>query len=258
MKRHLYPATLLAAVLFLPSCATMAFREHYDRGLRLMDREKYEEAQKELREAVRLRPMDAWAHYQFGEAICERGGNSEGLGIDGEDGYHEYEKAADLFRLTLKSKPNDIKALYGLGLSLGGQDNTDSAAGTFREVIRLKPDHLDAHFALGRMYWKEGKYEEAEKTCRACIRLAPKNPGGYLNLAMILMLFEGKYEEAEKAYREVLRLKPNDINVLMGLAESLDAQKRRKEARSYWEKALKHAKTQWEIDRTKRRLAEPD
>lgn len=250
MIRHLYASSLLAILIFLSGCATTSFQRHYNNGLRFMDQEMYEEAQKELREAVRLRPDDAWAHYQLGEAITERGRISDAP-------WEEYSKSEDLFRRTLKQKPRDIEALYGLGLSFGGQDNTDSAAATFQEVIRLKPDHVDAHFALGRMYWKDGKYEEAEKACRNCLRLAPKNLPAYHNLALVLA-FEGKFEESEKAYREILRLEPNNAHAFMGLAEQLDAQNKRREARPYWEKALKYVKTQWEIDRTKIRLAEPD
>jgi hypothetical protein len=55
-----------------------------------------------------------------------------------------------------------------------------------------------------------------------------------------------------------VELNPKDADSFKGLALVLDTHNKRKEARQYWEKALKSEKAPEKIDEIKKRLAEPD
>jgi Flp pilus assembly protein TadD len=72
-------------------------------------------------------------------------------------------------------------------------------------------------------------------------------------------LFEkGETEEAIKEYREAIRLKPDYAEAHYGLGWALDQKGERKEARGYFERAVKLEKKPELGEWIKKRLAEPD
>jgi len=68
---------------------------------------------------------------------------------------------------------------------------------------------------------------------------------------------QGKTEEEMAEYREAIRLDPNHVWALENFASLLDVQSMRKEARGYWERALKVEKRPEWVEKIKKRLTEP-
>ena len=94
------------------------------------------DAADEYKEAVRLKPDDAKAHFGLGEAYGS---------------LHRYQDAADEYKEAVRLKPDDAKAHYMLGGPIA-LDNFQEAVGAFKEAIRLKPDDAFAHWELGLTY----------------------------------------------------------------------------------------------------------
>jgi len=126
--RLLWPVLALGGLLLLLSCATDGARRHYDTGNSLLKQRKLSAAVKEFREAVRLKPDYAEAHFGLGFAIQEQ---------------EEYQQFAEKeYREAIRLKPNYPEAHYMLGCLLVVERKYDVAVQEYREAIRLKPDYL--------------------------------------------------------------------------------------------------------------------
>lgn len=224
LGRKGFIALAIGGVLFFSSCATTGFKAHYNQGQKLLAKEEFEAAEGEFREAVGLRPGDAWAHYYLGEAISERGGSERDGRAD-----QEYEKAEQAFRGILSRNPQDAEARFGLGLALGVQDKFGEAEKEFREVARLRPKDAVVYYNLGNALLSQRKHGEAKSAFEEAVRLRPEEAAARSGLAYALIQ-EGNYEAAEKELHEIVRLIPNDAKVHLELRGMYLAQERYPEA----------------------------
>jgi len=149
---------------------------------------------------------------------------------------------------------------YDAGNTLLKQWKLMEAEKEFREAVRKKPNFAEAHFALGStIYEQKERLPLVEREYREAIRLKPYYPVAVDHLASLLWS-QKKYDEAIQVWREAVWAKPDWLYAIESLAASLDETplKKRKEARQYWEKALKLEKNPVVIEHIKKRLAEQD
>jgi serine/threonine-protein kinase len=135
--------------------------------------------------AIRLKPDDAWAHYNLGLALVGQGKVAE---------------AIVAFRAAIRLKPDLAQAHYNLGNALFAQGKVPEALAEFRHAIRLKPDFADAHTSLGYALGEQGKVPEAIAAYREAIRLKPDLPGAHHTLGHALQS-QGELAEALTAFR---------------------------------------------------------
>src|SRR5205085_8526651 len=83
-----------------------------------------------FREAIRLDPKSAPAHFNLGAVLC--------------DVKHDYDGAIAAFKEAIRLDPKDADAHYCLGNALRGKGDPDGAIAAFREAIRLDPGHAPA------------------------------------------------------------------------------------------------------------------
>jgi tetratricopeptide (TPR) repeat protein len=123
----------------------------------------------------------------------------------------------------------------------------------------------ESYLVLARMLKAQWRLAEAEKAYAQFYHLMPG--GGFVPLPpsdhppIILSKEEIKgqdFKAAIKIRKKDVQLKPEDPDALENLAILLDFASRRKEAKKYWEKALKAETNEKWIGRIKKRLAEPD
>jgi len=165
--RLLLPVLALGGLFLLLSCATNGARRHYDAGNSLLKQGKLTAAQKEFREAVRLRPDFAEAHFALGIAIHDA---------------EEYKHLAEPeYREAIRLKPNYPEAHYRLGCLLVEERKYDEAVQEYREAIRLKPDYLWAIEQLANtldlfpMSERPGSHKEARLLWERALKLT-KDP----------------------------------------------------------------------------------
>jgi len=126
--RLVLPVLALGGMVLLLSCATNGARKHFDSGNSLLKQRKLSAAEKEFREAVKLKPDFAEAHFGLGFAIQEQ---------------EEYQQLAEPeYREAIRLKPNYPVAHYMLGCLLVVERRYDEAVQEYLEAIRLKPDYL--------------------------------------------------------------------------------------------------------------------
>src|ERR1700676_5549969 len=133
--------TLLAAYPDSPR-AHQAMAENYYVLRRMPD------AEKEYRDALRLRPGPPEAHLAVGETYA---------------GAFKWEKAEEQFRLQTKLQPGNAEAAYRLGEALLEQGKAHEARAELLRSDRLMPDMPETLYALGKAASLDGDGAAAEK-----------------------------------------------------------------------------------------------
>ena len=134
------------------------------KGLSREADEAFASAEVAGREAIRLKPDLAAAHYNLGNALAGQGKLDEAI--------------AEL-RTAIRLQPDSPLAHYNLGIALGGQgkrDEANEAIAEYRTAIRLKPDYAEARCNLGYFLQQQGEYAEALEMLRKGHELGSRRP----------------------------------------------------------------------------------
>ncbi|MFY9682813.1 MAG: tetratricopeptide repeat protein [Candidatus Sulfotelmatobacter sp.] len=106
------------------------------------------DAEKEYREALRLRPGLPEAHLALGEVYA---------------GAFQWDKAEEQFRLQAKLQPGNAEAAYRLGEALLEQGKAHEARAELVRADRLMPEMPETLYSLGKAASLEGDAAAAEK-----------------------------------------------------------------------------------------------
>ena len=133
--------TLLAAYPDSP-------RAHQAMGENYFVLRQMPEAEKEYRDALRLRPDIPEVHLELGEVYA---------------GAFEWPKAEEEFRAQVKLQPGNAEATYRLGAALLEQGKVHEARTELARADKLLPDMPETLYSLGKAASLEGDSVAAEK-----------------------------------------------------------------------------------------------
>ena len=189
--------------------------------------DRREDALASFKEAIRLRPDFAKAHYDLGDAHYQIGDFTnaaasfeEAIRINpdffdalialGKTYQHSglYVKAVDVLRKATLIRPDDIDAKTSLGVALIMAGQPADAAKTLQEAIRLTPQSAFAHATLGQAYRLMGKFQEAIGALQEALRISPGDPVANNYLGQTYQSME-RHQEAVEAFKQAITLKPN-------------------------------------------------
>jgi tetratricopeptide (TPR) repeat protein len=121
-----------------------------------------------------------------------------------------YRSEESLWRDTVSRRPENVRALDGLGWALQAGGKTAEAVAQYQAALRLKPDYAEAHNNLGNV-WSEmpGRLDDAVAELREALRLKPDYAAAHNNLGIIWSNTPGKLNEAVAEFQEALRLRPD-------------------------------------------------
>jgi len=108
-----------------------------------------------------------------------------------------------------------------LGAAQERSGDPKSAAQSFEAALSLDPKDLDTTLHLAELYLSQKRAAEAESKFRAALELQPGLPAALLGLAQ--SLDAQKKPEAADAYQDYLKTQPNDPAAKENLARSLVA-----------------------------------
>jgi len=181
--------TLLAAYPDSPR-AHQAMAENYYVLRRMPD------AEKEYRDALRLRPGLPEAHLALGEVYA---------------GAFKWEKAEEQFRLQIKLQPGNAEAAYRLGEALLEQGKAHEARAELLRSDRLMPDMPETLYALGKAAALDGDGTAAEKAWNKLLSIENQSPlaaQAHFGLAGLYRK-QGKTAEAKHEMQEFEKLQSN-------------------------------------------------
>jgi tetratricopeptide (TPR) repeat protein len=188
--------------------------------------DRRDDALASLKEAIRLRPDFAKAHYDLGVAYYETGDFTNAAGsfeeairinpdFDalvalGKTYQHSglYLKAVDVLRKATLIRPDAIDAKTALGVALIMAAQPEDAAKALQEAIRLSPQSAFAHATLGQAYRLMGKFQEAIGALQEALRISPGDPLANNYLGQTYQTME-RHPEAVEAFKQAITLKPN-------------------------------------------------
>lgn len=124
-----------------------------------------------------------------------------------------FDEAETCFRRIVAIEPDDVDALFHLGVLLQRRMRLEEAALTFRRALQHAPDnpHLWMHLGeVGFARLTRESLREAEECFRKALELQPGLANVHLNLGYIHH-FEGRLDEAVRSYQAALELEPGMV-----------------------------------------------
>lgn len=209
------------------ACAAAEFKEavrlephsaeaHFDLGLVRQKQQQTAAAINEFRLALQYDPALLQAHCALGSTL------SDPAGAEAE------------FRKALAVNPHTICALDGIAQVLVQERRYDAALDYWREALRLQPDAPDLQLSLATAMYKDAKAREADglppldgvgvaDAIRLVQELLKRQPGmtpAYFALGNIYAN-ERRNREAADEYQEVVRRSPADMVALAAEVKAL-------------------------------------
>jgi len=133
-------------------------RAHNSLGRALADEGRLAEADREFREALRIKPRHTESHFNLGVIAYQRGRDAEAI-------LH--------YTAALEIDSGYARAHNNLAAALLRQRRYDEAIHHFRETVRLDPYHASAHFNLAVLLEGRERFEEARSHYAEVLRLQP-------------------------------------------------------------------------------------
>lgn len=154
---------------------------------------RMQDAEKEYREALRLRPGLPEAHLALGEVYA---------------GAFQWDKAEEQFRLQTKAQPGNAEAAYRLGEALLEQGKSKEARTELLRANKLMPDMPETLYALGKAESLDGDAAAAEKAWTRLLSIEKQSSlaaQAHFGLAGIYRK-QGKPAEAQREMQEFQKL----------------------------------------------------
>ena len=151
------------------------------------------EAEKEYREALRLRPDTPELHLELGEVYA---------------GAFQWAKAEDEFRAQAKLQPGNAEAAYRLGTALLEQGKAREARVELVRADKLMPDMPETLYSLGKAASLEGDTATAEKEWTRLLSIEKETPLAAQAHFALASLYrkQGKTAAAQHEMQEFQRL----------------------------------------------------
>lgn len=115
----------------------------------------------------------------------------------------DYATALTELQTALKLEPQNIEALFDLGIVYLALNRPTDAQASLEQARALRPDNDDVAYQLGALYFNQDAYDKAEPLLRQVHRREP----GRANLGYYL----GFIEYRNKNYRDALRFFENGV-----------------------------------------------
>ncbi len=245
---------------------------HLSRGIVYNYAHKYDNAVRELKEAVRLRPDFANAHISLAIALANEG---------------KTDKAIEHYDKALRLNPRSIKAHNNLGVALFGKGKIEQAIQQFREALRIRPGFADAqinlkrvlgekrkidneiagvkeklgikpmdptlHYTLGALYQRKGEWDKAIREFNKALSIKPTLTGALNNLALVYTI-KKQYDKAVSTFKKLIGLQPERAGAYYNIA-CIYAKQNKIEDSIYWlRQAIVMGYNNWGLIKTDRDL----
>lgn len=157
---------------------------------------RMQDAEKEYKEALQLRPGLPEAHLALGEVYA---------------GGFQWPQAEEQFRIQVKLQPGNAEAAYRLGQALLEQGKAHEARAELIRADRLMPDMPETLYSLGKAAALEGDTAAAEKAWTKLLSIEKQSSlaaQAHFGLAGIYRK-QGKAEQAKQEMQAFQSLQPS-------------------------------------------------
>ncbi|HAO92811.1 MAG: hypothetical protein A2X99_09135 [Deltaproteobacteria bacterium GWB2_55_19] len=156
---------------------------HNAKGVELFKSMRYEDAEKEFRSALALRPVEAAYYNNLALALALIGREEEAL---------------TLLKEALDLNPRLIEALNNLGALLERRGDAASAVRRLKEALKIDPGYADALLNLGVALERQGRTREALEAYERFLEKDRTGPQGEEAAKKVMRLKSGLIIKARK------------------------------------------------------------
>jgi tetratricopeptide (TPR) repeat protein len=146
----------------------------------------------------------------------------------------DYATAVELWRDTVRKRPDNLRARNNLAASLLEAGQVEAGLAELRAALAIKPDHPDVLRNLAQAELDAGKLAEALKHAELAQQLDPRPAAGWVLLGAA-RLRAGQAAPAVEAYTRARQLRPDSTAAEYGLAVALFQAERTTEALAAFE-----------------------
>lgn len=188
---------------------------------------RWQEAERQLRRALKAAPQTAGFHNSLGNVLLEQG---------------RQQQAASAYRRALQCQPGHPQARFGLGRCLLAAGEWAQAEALLVELARQWPHPLlaDALCRLGQARFEQGRYDLSEQHLQAALRLQAGHATALQSLGA-LYLRQERNSAALPLLQQARALAPEDAHTLYLCGVALRRLQRHQEALQQFQAALQHA-----------------
>lgn len=129
---------------------------------------------------------------------------------------NDYEKAKEMFLLSLDDNPDFRESKYNLGVTYMALREYENAKKCFEEVLEADSDDFNARYNLGLVFFKIGDYINAKGCFDKILETDPREFNTLFNLALTLQM-QQSYEEAQELYAKALQENDKDPDCYFNL-----------------------------------------
>jgi tetratricopeptide (TPR) repeat protein len=190
--------------------------ELLDEAQRDIEKKDFQAAINPLQKFIAEQPDVAYGHFQLGYVFTALHKTTEAR--------TEYERAVTL-------DPKMAEGYLNLGVLLI-ESEPGAAIPNLRKAVNLLPSQSRPRYLLGVAQERAGDISAAAESFEGAYRLDAHNPEPILHLADLYLRL-ARPAEAEAKFRVVLEIEPNNAVAMLGVAESLNAEKKPEAAEAY-------------------------
>jgi len=175
------------------------------------------------KEALRIKPDFAKAHYNLANALAEQG---------------QIDEAIDHYLETIRIKPDYADAYNNIGILLFDKGNYDEVVLYYTKALKINPQKTDTRMNLANVLFLQDKPEEAIFHYNEVLKSNFEHADTHYNLAYVLSI-QGDLDEAILHYTQTLRINPEYAKAHYYLGNILIKQGKVKEAIRHFAEAIK-------------------
>ncbi len=203
--------------------------EWYNKGIALVESNRYEEAIECYDKAIEINAEDADVWYNKGVAL-------DGLYRD-EEARECYDNAIECYDKLIEIDPEDATEWNNKGVALVGLNRNEEAIECFDKLIELGSEDADAWRKKGRALALLNRDEEAIECYDKAIEINPKDDVAWYNKGSALQKL-GKYDEAIDCYDKAIEINPENADAWKNKGDALYKLGKSDEAIECFDKAI--------------------
>ena len=187
---------------------------NYNLGFTYREMGNYDDAIEAFSSVVNENPSDVLAYNHLGAIYLAK---------------KDYQKSIAAFKRGLQIDQNHPILNYNLARCYGEAKMYSDAIRCYENALKAKPGWVDAIKDFSKILVKCQKSQEASDLVKHSIELYP-NDTKLLSMLGNIYLDQYDYESAEKTFKRAKKVDDQDIQILSGLAESLEKGEKPEEA----------------------------